>query len=313
MGMTLGHIADMSLQLINQYSVGGTKVAASYNNQQDYINRINLLVNDAQNIIATTNKRIFARLNIVQNPIENAIKGADLYAVKQVSDKELTFTAEKAKAYYFETYGSGTAEVWLNGILVDTINFAGTEGFTPHRGVLIRSGEVILKFKTGYVYSIRNVALYDANFESVDSVPAYALYNSYEMPIDFFQLVGRGIPHTNGDEFCMSHEYKWIGRKTLLLKSDLVGEWLLDYYRYPKQIAQDTPASFELENELEAQLAIPYYVAAHLVMYDDAGAYQVLMNEWELKLARLGEGVHTTTEALEDAYFQPLNSFWGVE
>ena len=311
MGMTLGQIADMSLQLINQYSVAGTKVAASYNNQQDYINRINYLVNDAQNIIATTTKRIFARMNIVQNPVENAIKDTDIYGVKQVAGEELIFKAPKAKAYYFETYGEGKAEVWLNGVKVETVNFTGAEGFTPHKNVLIRSGEVELKFLPGYVYSIRNVALYDAEFKDASAIPACSLYNSYEMPDDFFQLVGRGIPYTNSDEFCMSHNYKWIGKKTLLLKSDLVGEWKLDYFRYPKQITQETASNFELENELEAQLAIPYYVAAHLIMYDDAGAYQVLMNEWELKLSRLGEGVHTTTEDLDDVYFQHLNRYWG--
>ena len=51
--MTYAQCRDAALQIINQYSLGGTVIASSYNNQQDYINRIPNLVNDAMTYIAT--------------------------------------------------------------------------------------------------------------------------------------------------------------------------------------------------------------------------------------------------------------------
>ena len=45
---------DITLQLINQYSVAGNKIADTYNNQADYIARIPALLNDAAMQAATT-------------------------------------------------------------------------------------------------------------------------------------------------------------------------------------------------------------------------------------------------------------------
>ena len=45
---------DFTLQLINQYSVAGQRIADTYNNQTDYLNRIPALLNDAAMQAATT-------------------------------------------------------------------------------------------------------------------------------------------------------------------------------------------------------------------------------------------------------------------
>lgn len=56
--MNYGQLKADILRLINQYSVAGEKVAVTYNNQQDYINRMPALVNDALIYIATTARRL---------------------------------------------------------------------------------------------------------------------------------------------------------------------------------------------------------------------------------------------------------------
>ena len=56
------------LQLLNQYSVAGSLVADSYNNQRDYILRIPALVNDAVMEIATTARKISATLDLGELP-----------------------------------------------------------------------------------------------------------------------------------------------------------------------------------------------------------------------------------------------------
>lgn len=62
--MTYGWVQDQVLKLLNQYSIGGTDVPTTYNNQADFINRIPSLVNDAIMEIATTAKKIPATVEL---------------------------------------------------------------------------------------------------------------------------------------------------------------------------------------------------------------------------------------------------------
>ena len=66
--MNYGQVKDQILKLLNQYTVAGAKVANSYNNQQDYIERIPTLVNDAMLEIATTARKIPAVLTLSNLP-----------------------------------------------------------------------------------------------------------------------------------------------------------------------------------------------------------------------------------------------------
>lgn len=56
--MNYAEIRDESLKLINQYSIAGSRISESYNNQLDYLKRIPQLINDGQMLIATTAKPI---------------------------------------------------------------------------------------------------------------------------------------------------------------------------------------------------------------------------------------------------------------
>ena len=62
--MTYGWVQNQVLKLLNQYSIAGTGVPTTYNNQADFINRIPSLVNDAIMEIATTVKKIPASVEL---------------------------------------------------------------------------------------------------------------------------------------------------------------------------------------------------------------------------------------------------------
>ena len=59
--MNYGQMKDYILQLINRYSVAGTKYQPSYNNQQDYILKIPGLINDGLIYIASSIRKIPAQ------------------------------------------------------------------------------------------------------------------------------------------------------------------------------------------------------------------------------------------------------------
>ncbi len=59
--MTYGEARDKTLQLINSYSLGGRLIESTYNEQQDYLNRIPGLLNDAMVFIAMNIRPIQAQ------------------------------------------------------------------------------------------------------------------------------------------------------------------------------------------------------------------------------------------------------------
>lgn len=68
--MNYGQVRDMVLKLLNQYTRAGAAVEPSYNNQQDYLNRIPALVNDAMMEIATTARKIPATIALRDLPCQ---------------------------------------------------------------------------------------------------------------------------------------------------------------------------------------------------------------------------------------------------
>jgi len=66
--LNYGQVKDQVLKLLNQYTLAGAKVESSYNNQQDYLERIPELVNDAMMEIATTTRKIPAVLTLSSLP-----------------------------------------------------------------------------------------------------------------------------------------------------------------------------------------------------------------------------------------------------
>lgn len=300
--LTLQDVQDTALQLINQYSIAGSLVANSYNNQQDYLLRIPRLVNDAQSYIATTAKKIFAEYVFVQNPVPNLLSG-DMYKILLHKESDIVFSASGANAFYFEVSGPASVRVEVDGVLLRQVDASPTtRGFLAYKGLIADNATTKITFTGTKVYSIRNVAMYAENFDTEAEIPPYSRFNEYELPDDFFQLCGRGIPRNTDTDFVLSREYKWRGRKTLIVDASTVGEWKVDYFRYPIKVAQDAPLTTELDNVPEAQMCIPYYVATHLVYQDDPERSRQLRNEFEVRLSRIQDEIQTEVTGIEDVY-----------
>lgn len=215
--MTYGEARDAALYLIHQESIAGTVIPGSYNNQQDYLNRIPSLVNAAQMDIATTAKKIPA-----------------------------------------------------------------------------------------------SVMLYD--LDRVEQAGSYI----YTLPDDLYQRRGSGllVPVQRPGEpahFERFNEVLMIGRDKLILPTRLPDETILEYFRYPKRLAVPPADDDRLDNVPEAQEAVPYYVAAHLVMQDDAFRYATLYNEYSAKKDSMMELPTTEPGLIHDRYFPRTDDycFWG--
>ena len=198
--MTYDKLKNCVLELIFSYSVAGSSIPATYNNQADYIAMIPGLINSGQMDIATSVKRI---------PV-----------MPDLSDLEQE-----------------------------------------------QIGERVL----------------------------------YKLPSDCW------LPYTGGLLLPDSHRYdryfgyRFIGGRIELpfhAPSGLAPE----YWRYPERVSSETPDSTELDNTPDVHECLVFYVAAHLLAYDDAYRYTVFVNMYEERRKRLKEPVWLEPGIIEDVY-----------
>lgn len=203
--MTFEQVQNQVLKLLNQYSVAGTLVAPAYNNQQDYLNRVASLANDAVMEIATTARKIPATLDL-------------------------------------STLESEDAGDWVR----------------------------------------------------------------YELPEDFYQFkTGDTLLTTDDGRLLHTNLYTISGKKCLLVPKREIEEgssYTITYYRYPQLLGDKPAPTDELDNAPETHYAVPFYVAAFLVVHDDSFLFASFYNKFEDKLAKMSAGLSVEARSVDDVY-----------
>ena len=140
--------------------------------------------------------------------------------------------------------------------------------------------------------------------DTLDAMPCKEKnnWNIYDLPKNFFQLCGGGLIRADGKDSMRFAGYRLIGRDALAIPKDAGTDFLVEYYRYPRVIGLEPEDTLELDNSLEVQAVLPYYVAAHLAADKDAFLYQVLMNEFENRMTRMTIEPHVEIVSIEDSY-----------
>lgn len=140
----------------------------------------------------------------------------------------------------------------------------------------------------------------------------FGSYTQYTLPSDFYRLNNGGLIWFRPDMFVHDHgsyqryhQYKVYANNLLMIPNNApnLDTMRVEYYRYPVQLPDDPADDVELDNLPETHAALPYYVAAQLVMYDDPFRYSALSNEFESKLARISDPVMTEYAPVDDVYF----------
>lgn len=125
----------------------------------------------------------------------------------------------------------------------------------------------------------------------------------YTLPRDFWQLCSGGlIRYDENNELKRCHLYRIIGADRIAVQKNASPNMSVEYYRLPRPLSDEPKDDEMLDNTIPAQMALPYYVAAHLVMYDNAFAYQALKNEFETRLTRLAEMPSAVYGTVEESY-----------
>lgn len=119
----------------------------------------------------------------------------------------------------------------------------------------------------------------------------FGAFDMYAMPVDFWRLMNGGLVWPTKNDvgepvFTRYHGYRLYANNQLLINKGVKGinQMMVEYYRYPEALPSNPDDSVELDNTPEVHSVIPYYVAAHLVLYDDAFRYASLWNEFETRI-----------------------------
>jgi hypothetical protein len=147
---------------------------------------------------------------------------------------------------------------------------------------------------------------------SVKRIPAVAFLDDleneqvgervlYKLPADCW------FPFPGGLLFSRSWRYeRFFGYRMIAGKIELpfrAPEGLaLEYWRYPERVSAQTADSAELDNTPDVHECLVFYVAAHLLAYDDAYRYTVFLNMYEERRKRLREPVWIEPGPIEDVY-----------
>jgi hypothetical protein len=237
---------------------------------------------------------------INHKPMKNLVEGS-FTPIERSED--LIYETENAKAYYFQADGIGTVFVERfdtnskSWVTVDVINMTGARRFSTYYG-FIRDGrkpiegQVRLRFAGEYLYSVKNVAMYEHLYsDDVADIPAYEAYTRYDMTTladDFLAL--STPPITEDEEYeRLSGDYDVEGGRVILLPYSVTGCFKVLYNRKPRALiyngsAQDDESVLDLDEELCS--LIPLLIASYIWLEDEPDRAQYYYSQYQ---ARAGE------------------------
>lgn len=107
-------------------------------------------------------------------------------------------------------------------------------------------------------------------------------YKSIGLPDDFMQEKKLRYFTTNNNNL----KY-YIQKDKLKIYKNCLGKFELEYYAIPEEITEDNAEDYEFELDLDAQMALPYYVASSVLMSDVSANYTAFEAKYNAKIEQL--------------------------
>ncbi len=280
-------------------------------NTKGYLNAMPTVANRGLQDLSTAGKFIIKSIDITQSEIKNILP-MPLYLMEiYTHDFDKAWEADGATSYYFEVDGTATIEIYVDGVLSETIQNT-TKGFTPHKGFISNPDKkpVKLVFTGPYHYQYKNIALYDVNFETLDDIWDYVSekrYNMKDLVTDFYKLVTTDLVFQGGfnqTRYSKTSDYYWEGDSTLVLNGLQKGSWKVHYYAYPQEITESTTDDTILALDPEVAALLPIYMASELIEDDDLDVAYYFRQQYEEGKQRL-----RPTQSIGKAQFVDVNGW----
>lgn len=79
----------------------------------------------------------------------------------------------------------------------------------------------------------------------------------------------------------------YIQKDKLKVHKSCLGSFELEYYAIPEEITNDNQDDYEFELDMDAQMALPYYVASSVLMSDVSANYTAFEAKYNAKVEQL--------------------------
>lgn len=109
-------------------------------------------------------------------------------------------------------------------------------------------------------------------------------FTKYTLPSDLYQT--KDIFAIDSDNKPINTNY-YIVNKDIYINNLVEGTTILEYYRYPSEINENTSDSFYLELDEDVQAFLPYKVADDILKTDPSADYSAFAQEYQRKLQTL--------------------------
>lgn len=241
-------------------------------NTKDYLNSIIPAANRGLFDLSTAGKFIIKEHCINVPESRNLL--AAVKTVQHIND-DIAYTADGAKAFYFEATGPSKVNIYVGETLALTKEIRAQSDFEVVKGIIPNEEKKTVKivFSGSYPYQLRNIALYDITFPDDESVWDFAPVLRIDLKTvtkDFYRLVTTDVVREKDGSYIKFKEYEWEGDSTLILDGLTEGNYKVHYFAYPKEITAETPDDYELELDPEVAALLPVYIAAELYEDDDS-------------------------------------------
>lgn len=288
-----------TLQKMFATNNGSTNIPSD-NNTREYLSAMPGAANEALQMLATAGKFIIKSIDIAHIPVKNYVPEGE--KIRTVELGTIHYEADAVHSVYYEIMGKGTLTITVGDTTEDELFDStenGSHGFVPVKRLIDNPDnlKVTLDFVSDYPMSLKNVAMYKANYESADDIQPFSQnirYNLSELASDYYMVDLEHVIY-EGDadisRYKATSDFFQEGFKVLVLPRDIPGNYKVYYKAYPQEITLDTPDDEVLTLDPEVEALLPLYMASQLYKDDDIGASTSYRNEFEVAFDRLKDSV----------------------
>lgn len=284
---------DIKLSVLQKmFAADGTTIPSD-DSTRDYLAAMPYAANEGILMMSTAGKYLVKQISISVSPAPNLLGENVGASIHSKIKGETVFTADNAHSYYFEVTGVCIVHILVGDILYKSEVIDAYGKYQPMKGLIpnVDGKNVKLIFGSDYPYSVKNVALYEANYGHDDRVPAYAERLRYKMPEyaeDFYSINSIYFEGDLGDKrYIKTDDVYQEGDRTLALLADEPGNYIIYYNALPPEITEATPDDYVLPLDREVVALLPLYMASQIYKDDDVAISTTYRNEFEVGFERL--------------------------
>lgn len=182
------------------------------------------------------------------------------------------------------------------------ITLALIEEYSPNMNNKTEDEDIVLRLPFLYNLAYKELAMTkkiiaSKTYSEISDEQKNDRYTSYSLPSDLYQI--KNVILLDEDNKPQNADYYTIQNK-IYINDNSKGNTVLEYYRYPQEINEETTDDFYLEIDEDTQAILPYKVADDILKTDPSSDYTAFATEYQRKLQILDTRKNIPTVVLKE-------------